>query len=101
MTKTTLMLIMSLAAATGAYAQGSSGGVTMSTDPAKIASVEKHAQEVKSRQVPTAQTKTTAHKSSTHKAPTKSSSKSKSKPKQTSTSAKPAPQVKAQPAATK
>jgi hypothetical protein len=101
MTKTTLMLVISLAAATGAYAQGSSGGVTMSTDPAKIASVEKHAQEVKARQVPTAQTKTTAQKTSTHKAPAKASSKSKAKPKQASTSTKPAPKAKAQPAATK
>jgi hypothetical protein len=101
MTKTTLMLIISLAAATGAYAQGSSGGVTMSTDPAKIAAVEKRVQDVKASQVPTAQTKTTAKKTSTHKDPAKASSKSKSKPKHASTSAKPAPKTKAQPAATK
>jgi hypothetical protein len=101
MTKITLMLIMSLAAATGAYAQGSSGGVTMSSDPAKVAAVEKHAQEVKARQVPTAQAQTTAKKSSTHKDPAKASSKSKSKPKHASSSAKPAPKAKAQPAATK
>jgi len=82
---------MSLATA-GAYAETAGGGVTMSTDPAKAAAVEKHAQELQARQSTEAAAKpapahasakstkkstkkTTAkapatHKSSTHKSST-------------------------------
>jgi len=72
------ILLMSLATG-GAHAQGTSGGVTMSTDPAKAAAVESHAQELKARQAQettskpaathksTAKTKTGSHaKTSTH-----------------------------------
>ena len=48
MKKLSLILLMSLATA-GAYAE-TAGGVTMSTDPAKAAAVEKHAQELQARQ---------------------------------------------------
>jgi len=47
--KLSLILLMSLATA-GAYAETAGGGVTMSTDPAKAAEVEKHAQELQARQ---------------------------------------------------
>jgi hypothetical protein len=85
--KLSLILLMSLATA-GAYAQGTSGGVTTSTDPARAAAVEKHAQELQARQSKEAATKpaakpahastkkttgktTTTHKSSTtHKSAT-------------------------------
>jgi hypothetical protein len=51
-------------ATAGAYAQGSDGGVTMSTDPARAAAVESHAQELKARQAKeTTATPATAHKS--------------------------------------
>jgi hypothetical protein len=43
--KISLILLMSLAAGS-VYAQGAGGGVTTSTDPAKAAAVEKHAQEL-------------------------------------------------------
>ena len=72
------ILLMSLATG-GAYAQGAGGGVTMSTDPAKAAAVESHAQELQARQAKettskpaathksTAKTKTSSHaKTSTH-----------------------------------
>ena len=79
----------------GAYAQGT-GDVTMSTDPAKAAAVERHAQELQARQTEQAahpkataghagtshhakgKTSTT-HKSSTHKSSTHHSSAHKSK----------------------
>jgi|SoiMethySBSTD1v2_1073268.scaffolds.fasta_scaffold1607067_2 hypothetical protein len=96
--KLSLILLMSLATA-GAYAQGTSGGVTMSTDPARAAAVEKHAEELKARQSKEAKSKpaskpapahastkktkgktatthkstthaSTSHKSSTHKSST-------------------------------
>ena len=63
-----LVLLMSLATA-GANAQGTSGGVTMSTDPAKAAAVESHAQELKARQANEA----TAKPAATHKSSAKSS----------------------------
>ena len=63
-----LVLLMSLATA-GANAQGTSGGVTMSTDPAKAAAVESHAQELKARQA----NETTAKPAATHKSSAKSS----------------------------
>lgn len=61
-----LVLLMSLAMG-GAYAQGTSGGVTMSTDPAKAAAVESHAQELKARQA----NETTAKPAATHKSSAK------------------------------
>ena len=64
-----LVLLVSLATA-GAYAQGTSGGVTMSTDPAKAAAVESHAQELKARQANEA----TAKPAATHKSSAKSKS---------------------------
>jgi hypothetical protein len=65
------ILLMSLATG-GAYAQGTSGGVTMSTDPAKAAAVESHAQELKAREAK----ETTSKPAATHKgnAKTKTSS---------------------------
>lgn len=68
MNKISLILLMSLATA-GAYAQGT-GGVTMSTDPAKAAEVEKHAQELKARQSEQAASKPAAAHKSTSKAKT-------------------------------
>ena len=81
MNKISLILLTSLVTA-GAYAQGTGGGITESTDPAKAAGVEKHAQELKARQSeettskPAATHKSTAkakkpaaHKSSTAKTP--------------------------------
>jgi len=62
-------LLMSLALG-GAYAQGTDGGVTMSTDPAKAAAIESHAQELKAHQGREAAAP--AHKS-TAKASTKKS----------------------------
>ena len=65
------ILLMSMA--TGAtYAQGTSGGVTMSTDPAKAAAVESHAQELKAREA----TEMTSKPAATHK----SSAKAKTSP---------------------
>jgi len=49
MRKTSLILLISLGMASAAYAQSSVGGITMSTDPAKAAAVERHAQELKAR----------------------------------------------------
>ena len=50
MNKLSLILLMSLATA-GAYAaQGTSGGITTSTDPARAAAVEMHAQDIQARQ---------------------------------------------------
>jgi len=77
MNKTGLILLMTLGMAAGAYAQTSSGGITVSNDPAKVAAVEKHAQELKAR--PAAETSATptathtsshakTHHTSTHKA---------------------------------
>ena len=64
----------------GAYAQSTSGGVTMSTEPAKAAAVEKHAQELQARQskeakskpavTPTSTKKTKKKTSGTHKSTT-------------------------------
>ena len=69
MNRTGLILLMSLATA-GAYAQGASGDVTMSTDPAKAAAVERHAEELKARQAK----ETTAKPAATHKSSAKSKS---------------------------
>ena len=63
MNKISLILLMSLVTA-GASAQGTGGGIRESTDPAKAAGVEKHAQELKARQSEEAMSKSAA----THKA---------------------------------
>jgi hypothetical protein len=63
--KLSLILLMSLATA-GAHAQ-STGGVTMSTDPARAAAVEKHAQELRTRQSKEAKSKPAATNTSTKK----------------------------------
>jgi len=71
MKKISLILLMSLGLASAAFAQTGTGGVTMSTDPAKAAAVERHAQELKAR--PAAEvkakpaTKTASAHASTHK----------------------------------
>ncbi|HEX4235769.1 MAG TPA: hypothetical protein VH041_15860 [Caldimonas sp.] len=61
MHKISLILLMSLAMA-GAHAQGTGGGVTTSTDPAKAAAVESHAEELKARQSNEATAKPATHK---------------------------------------
>ena len=63
-----------------AFAQAARDGVTVSTDPAKAAAVERHAQEIKAQQQ--AQMSTTAK-------PSKTAAKSKSKMKKKATRAKP------------
>jgi hypothetical protein len=65
MNKTGLILLVSLALVGSAYAQ-KTGGTTESTDPAKAAAVEKHAQELKAQQSKEA-TSTAATHSSTQK----------------------------------
>ena len=78
------IFLMSLATG-GAYAQGTSGGVTMSTDPAKAAAVESHAQELQARQAK----ETTSKPAATHKSTAKTSSHAKTTPHaKTSTHAK-------------
>jgi hypothetical protein len=83
------ILLMSLGLASGAFAQTASGGVTMSTDPAKAAAVEKHAQEIKAHEAQQQQ----AHAASKPAAKSKSAStgtKAKSQPKtKTNSSTKP------------
>lgn len=92
MRKIGLIVLMSLGAATAAFAQSASNGITTSTDPAKVAAVERHAQELKSRQAapttakPAAQ-HTTSAKSKTHK-PKTAHSKPKASTSQHTTSAK-------------
>ena len=68
MNRISLILLMSLAMG-GAYAQGT-GGTTVSTDPAKAAAVERHAEELKARQAKEATSKPATQKS-THKQKTK------------------------------
>lgn len=77
MKKLSLILLMSLATA-GAYAETAGGGVTMSTDPAKAAAVEKHAQELQARQSNEATAKP-AHASSKSTKNTKSTKKTTAK----------------------
>jgi stringent starvation protein B len=93
-----MILLMSLAMASGVYAQGAGSGVTMSTDPARAAAVERHAQEIKLRQAQPAQAKPAAKHSSSKK----STPQAKKAP---GTSAKPvakkAPSTSTQPAAKK
>jgi hypothetical protein len=64
------ILLTSLAMG-GAYAQGTDGAVTMSTDPAKAAAVENHAQELKARQSKETASKPAATHKSTPKAKAK------------------------------
>jgi hypothetical protein len=87
--KRSLILLMYLGVASATFAQTSTGGVTMSTDPAKIASIERHAAELKARPASEAQAKPVAKQSTsaktktqtTHsKAKTKTSSATKAKP---------------------
>jgi hypothetical protein len=72
MNRSGLILLLSFAIG-GAYAQGTSGGVTMSTDPAKAAAVESHAQELKARQA----NETTSKPAATHKSTAKTQAKGK------------------------
>ena len=67
------ILLMSLAMG-GAQAQSIGGGITMSTDPAKAAAVENHAQELKARQSKEPTSKPAATHKSTSKAKTKTPS---------------------------
>ena len=65
MNKLTLILLTSLATA-GAHAQGTSGGITTSTDPARAAAVERHAEELKARQSKEAASKPASKPATTH-----------------------------------
>ena len=67
MSKIPLILLMSLGMASGVYAQSPVGGVTMSTDPAKAAAVERHAQELKARPAQEMHAKSAVKHSSGHK----------------------------------
>jgi hypothetical protein len=71
------ILLMCLGAS-GAFAQAGSDGVTVSTDPAKAAAVERHAQELKARSA-----------QQQMQQPTKSAVKSKAKAKKKAARAKP------------
>jgi len=73
MHKLSSILLMSLFAG-GVYAQGTGGGVTTSTDPAKAAAVEKHAQELQARQSKEATSKPPATHEGAHKAKGKKTS---------------------------
>jgi hypothetical protein len=72
--KLPLIILVSLGMASAAFAQTATSGITMSTDPAKAAAVEKRAQELKARPAQEMQAKPAAKpaakKSSTHKAKT-------------------------------
>ena len=70
--------------ASGAFAQNAKDGVTVSNDPAKVAAVEKHAQELQARAAQQPPKATTTAKSS------KTAAKSKPKAKKKPTAAKPA-----------
>jgi len=86
MNKTGLILLMTLGMAAGAYAQTSSGGITVSTDPAKVAAIEKHAQELKARPATTtaaaqpAATHTSSHAKTHHTSSHKTKPAAKHKP---------------------
>ena len=71
MNRTGLILLVSLAAVGSAYAQNT-GGTTVSTDPAKVAAVEKHAQELKAQQ-----SKETTSTAATHSSTQKTKAKKK------------------------
>ncbi|SAK70482.1 hypothetical protein AWB75_03619 [Caballeronia catudaia] len=71
MKKVSLAVLLSLSAvASGAYAQ-SDQGVTMSTDPSKIADIESRAQTLQTQQdnAQSMPTQTPSHKSMHHKKP--------------------------------
>jgi len=68
MNKIPLILLMSLGMASAAFAQSATGGITMSTDPAKAAAVERHAQELKAHPPQETSAKPTPKASSTHNA---------------------------------
>ena len=72
MKRLSLIILMTLGMASAAFAQTATSGVTMSTDPAKAAAVERHAQELKARPAQEMQAepavKPAAKTSSTHKA---------------------------------
>lgn len=89
MKKISLIILMSLGMASAAFAQTATGGVTMSTDPARAAAVEKHAAELKARPAPAVQAKPAAKASTTHLAKTQTQAKPKTKTSST-TKAKPA-----------
>lgn len=89
MKKISLILLMSVGLASAAFAQSATSGITMSTDPAKAAAVEKHAAELKARPATESQVKPAAKTPTTHK--------TKAHAKQPKASAKPA----AKPLATK
>jgi hypothetical protein len=81
------ILLMSLALASGAFAQTAAGGVTTSNDPAKAAAVEKHAQELKAHE---AQHKAhAAAKPAAKSTHASTAPKAKSQTKKTSTGTKP------------
>jgi hypothetical protein len=86
MNKLGLILAMSLASG-GAYAQGTAG-VTTSTDPAKAAAVERHAQELQANQSKEAPSKPAASHTSSHKPKGKTSAKHKSSKHDTATAGK-------------
>jgi hypothetical protein len=78
------IIVMSLAMASAAFGQSATGGVTTSTDPAKIAAIERHAAELKARPAAEAQAKPVAKKSASTKTKTQAT---KSKPKSKTSSA--------------
>jgi hypothetical protein len=82
MTKLFPILLMCSALASGAFAQ-TAGGVTTSNDPAKVAAVEKHAQELKAQQQANAAAKPAAKS-------TRTAGKAMSKAKKTGSRSKPA-----------
>ena len=76
MSKLPFILAISAFLATGAHAQAASGGIAVSTDPAKIAAIEKHAQELKATQAKPA-THSTTKNSQHHKTQAPASTKAK------------------------
>ena len=75
MTKSLSILLTTFAIATAAHAQAGNGAVTMSTDPAKAAAVERHAQELQAHNMPT------GHSGGMHEMKHKTMHHAKSKPK--------------------
>jgi hypothetical protein len=89
MSKTSLIFLMSSIFASGAFAQTSSSGITMSTDPARAAAVERHAQELKARPAHEAQVKPAAKSSGSKTAKSHTKPNSSATKKQGSAAAKP------------
>lgn len=81
MRKISLIVLMSLGAVTAAFAQSPGNGITTSTDPAKVAAVERHAQDLKSRQAAPSQPKPAARRATSAKAKTHAHKTAHSKPK--------------------